>query len=193
MIKEVYAPSDYTSINQDPSIPIEKKLEIISNARPVVIAYKWINTFKITLPFVQGATSEFFKEDPNLARDPNLLLLHDLNVGDKELYLKGIGTRLLQATVRHGELLNPNLEGIRAVDAHLGLVNTFVKCFGEDNTAIFLSPHDHYGKGSDKPLKAIFDHQPPIEGEPYKVWEVQAQVDPEQVKSWELPIINNPK
>jgi GNAT superfamily N-acetyltransferase len=181
MIGEVYAPSNYVSADQDPSKSAEEKLEIINSSQSKVTENR-LGAFRVTLPYVWGASAEPF------VTDPNKLYLHDVNVGDEELYGHGIGTRLLQAAVRYGASIDPNLKSVLARNADLGLVNTLIKGLGKENVRVSLSAHDHYGFGTNNPLEAIFEHQPSKEGEPYRVWEVEALVDSEQINNWELPI-----
>jgi hypothetical protein len=188
MLGEIYAPSEYESKDADPSKTPEEKLEIISKSKTLVIPNKWRGIFKVTLPFVQGATAEIFEKDPNSSRDPNVLFLHDLNVGDKELYGRGIGSRLVKATIKYAATQKPELTGIRAVNADLGLVNTVVKAVGSENVRVSLSAHEHFGMDAKAPLEEIFMHQAPAEGSPYKIWEVNAHIEPKTIEEWELPV-----
>jgi hypothetical protein len=182
MIGEIYAPSNYDSQDQDPKRSAKEKLEIIANSAPQVVENKLLDTYKVNLPFVWGLTAEPY------VHDPDVLYLHHVNVGDEELYNHGIGTRLLKAAVAHSASKNPNLKRVIAIDADLGLVNTLIKSFGEENIRVSLAPNECYGAGTKNSLEAIFDLQPPIEGEPYRVWEVEGYIDKKQIEDWELPI-----
>jgi|GEM_PF-3757101 len=181
MSEKFYAPSEYISVDQDPTKSVEEKLEIIASATPKIIENP-LGAFRITLPFVWGVSAD--KDSIH----PNTLYLHSVDVGDEKLYRHGIGTRLLRATAKHGLSVNEDLAKLRAIEADLGLVNALIRSFGKKNVNVSLTSNDHYGLGSEKAIEEIFVTRPPENGKPYKVWEVNATFDAEQALEWELPI-----
>jgi hypothetical protein len=191
MLRDIYAPSDLKSINGDPSVPTDRKLEII-NQSPITVEHpqtsygRFItNEFGVKLPFTEGAKFSTYIN--------GCLFTSFISVGDSELHRNGIGSRLLKSAVRYAveHKKSPPVELFASGWTRLGLVNTAVEVFGQENVAVKIAGkyfENRYGWKGNKELEEIFDDQPPEEGEPYIVYCMEAMIDREQAMSWETPV-----
>lgn len=185
MLRDLYAPSNLTSRNKAPHVSRAKKLKIIASNAITAYDSMYKDCFSLKLPFVWGASLT----NPKDSRDETDLYMvaTAIDVGDEALYGEGIGTRLMKASVRYA-LEKPD-KPLRFVTGHarLGLVNTAVKVFGEDNVAIEYFGN-RYGWKSERPLEAVFDDYPLVKGLPYIVSGIDARINREQAMTWELPV-----
>jgi hypothetical protein len=182
MLRDVYAPTSYESVNQDPGLSACQKLEIIKDS-PVLIEDDGI-IIRASLPFVKGA--RILRAEDLISRHKKYLHVLKVDIGDKELYRNGIGTRLLQAGVYYELLRNPRLDTVRVSSAQLGVVNTMVEIFGLENIAVTMVGK-RYGMGQEQPLEAFLDDYPPVQGQPYWVRGIEARLNPESMEGWETP------
>jgi len=187
MLRDIYAPTDFDSNDQDPSLSPEEKLEIIDRfpvtVTPAVLSGRvYDDMCHVTLPLVRGITFA-----TGLTSSPTGLFIEHVNVGDKELYGKCIGSRLLRATCHFAVERDPHIDRLSTGWARLGLVNTVVRVLGEENVAV-TSGGQRYGWESDRALEEVFDDEPAQEGKRYLVYSIEAAIDPEQAMEWEKPV-----
>ncbi len=180
MLRGYYAPTDWKSIDKGVGIPKEIKLATIA-ASPVSVS-PIQNAHKVTLPYVDGLS--YVLRRP--ADEAPILHLERCNVGDEELYGAGIGTRLLQAAIRHGLELEPRITEFSGQWARLGMLNTIIGLVGQDNVATELDGVV-YGLGSGRKLVEMFDAVPFVDGNVYTVDRLRAQINPDTALTWELP------
>ncbi len=113
--------------------------------------------------------------------------IEHINVGDKGLYGKGIGSRLLRAAILHSYKQDARLAEVSTGCARLGLVNTMVGVLGKENVSVTMAGA-HYGWGADHWLEQVFDDRPSILGVPYLVDSITARFDPSLIAEfWEMP------
>lgn len=185
MLRGIYAPSDFTSRDLVPGISAQEKLKVIA-ASPVIATPDKVNdkvyddSFSLTLPYTDGGFFLF-----GISRMPEMLFTDHISVGDEALYGHGIGTRLLKAACRYAVERDRRVKVFSTGWARLGLVNTAIRVFGEQNVAI--EHGERYGWNSDKELAAIFDENPPKAGEKYLVGGIEANIDPSLALTWEAP------
>jgi hypothetical protein len=185
MLRNIYAPTNFHSEDKDPGKTREEKLAIIKTK--AVTARQIVRpsippSVLLELPFLEGLKYTLDRPRENTPT----IHIREIDLGDEELYRQGLGTRLVRAAVRHGLELRPDLAQLTVGDARLGLVNTVIGVFGEENVGVTVG--QTYGNGSELPLEAIFDDHPPHPGMPYKVESIRAAIDPHLAAAWELPI-----
>lgn len=182
MLRDLYAPTSYGSVNQDPGLSASQKMEIITGS-PVLLEDDGV-MIRASLPFVKGA--EILRADDLRIRHKKYLHVLKIDIGDSELYRQGIGTRLLQAGVCYELSRNPELDTVRVNSAQLGVVNTVIKVFGLENVTVTMVGR-RYGRGEDRPLEAFLDDYPLLPDQPYWVRGIEARLNPESVQEWEQP------
>jgi len=185
MLKDIYAPSDFAYSDMDPSVRVEDKLTVIA-ASPVEVVSEMEEEFSLSLPFVRGGEFSLLLWKNCRSGELPFMLAWSIDVGDKELYGYGIGSRLLRAAVRYGIETEPELTRFTTGWARLGMVNTAIKVFGADNVAIEQGGKC-YGWQSDKPLDEVFNDYPPEENKPYLVYGIDARINYDKAIQWELP------
>jgi hypothetical protein len=179
MLRGINAPTDLASMDKDPHVPPEAKLGIIRDS-PVYV-HRSLNSHKLTLPFVEGLAYT-----PVLTGKGHTMHIERMNVGDKALYRQGIGTRLLQAAIRYGLEQESRTLELSATGARLGLLNTVIGVLGAENVTTELRGN-RYGAGTDQSLETMLTDFPFVEGEPYKIQGVWAQIDPTLAEDWVVP------
>lgn len=190
MLRGIYAPSDYDTHNEDPSMSASEKLAIIA-ASPVTVDVtvagdqRYDDDVVVKLPYVYGGEVSF-----GLDEEGDAALLSDFSVGDDELYGNGIGTRLLQAGIRYALDTDPRITHVVGVWVRLGMLNTIAKSFGVDNVTVTKGGQT-YGLGTPRAVEDVFDDFPLEEGKPYLVQTVKAVIDPQKVASWEQPLVRD--
>lgn len=188
MLRDIYAPSDYDTRNEDPSLSASEKLAVIT-ASPVTIdvttvdGQRYDDDVVVKLPYVYGGEVSL-----GLGEDGCTALLSDFSVGDDELYGNGIGTRLLQAGIRYALDTDPRTTHVLGVWVRLGMLNTIVKSFGLENVTV-TKGGQVYGLGTTRAIEEVFDDFPVDEGKTYSVQTVEAMIDPQKVATWEQPLI----
>jgi hypothetical protein len=189
MLRGIYAPTDFISFDLDPALGPEQKLRAIA-AAPVTVKPWRINgkiyddDFTVSLPYIQGAI--FHAND----RENESLFTDYVHVGDETLYGHGIGSRLLRAGCRYAVERNKHIKVFTTNWARLGLVNTAISVFGEENVGV-----DHgirYGWQGEKPLDAMFDDFPPDLGKKYLVGGIVARIQLDIAMTWEEPVYTLP-
>lgn len=183
-MRKFHAPSNLGSQNFDPEIPVDEKLGIISSSNVVIEPIEFSEVapqFSASLPFTARS---FFG-----IVSGSELYASNIDLGDEELCGHGLGTRILQAAARYAVELKPNVTRFTTKHAHLGLLRTAVKVFGEQNVSVEMCGQG-YGRDSDRHLDGIFDDFIPVEGEAYVVHGIEAHIVSELVPTWESPIIN---
>lgn len=187
MLRNYYAPTDFSSVDCDPNLSVEAKLSVIE-ASPVIVkpgainSESYVDSYSLSLPFVVGA--KFYV---GLNNDSSFVHTNYFNIGDKELYGRRIGSRILRAALRYAVELNPSVETFSTGRARLGLVNTAVRVLGEENVAVRYFG-DRFGWQSDRKLDEVLDEYPPTIGEKYIVKGIEAKIDRDQAVTWELPV-----
>lgn len=182
MLRGIEAQTDFTPYDLAPDKTRDEKLAIINNS-PVLAEEHDRMSFSTTLPFTQGAC--FYH---SIFSEADLIYSDYINVGDPAIYKAGLGTRLLGAGIRHQLEHNSKLATFRTGWARLGLVNTAVAVFGEENVAV-LSAGQRFGWNSDKPINSVFEAVPYEPGKPYLVYSIDASIDSERADLWELPTV----
>ena len=194
MLRGVYAPSDFESIDSDPAIPAAVKLAVIHAARVRVTQSEFRDNFggpfDLELPFRVRASFDLCTHTDGQPLEQPYLSGERIDVSDEALYRNGLGTRLIKSAVRYGLLLEPRLQVFSTGWARLGLLNSVVKIFGEDSVAV-MHGDNRYGWNGNVPLDAIFDDLPPRAGQPYLIPAMEAAVNPEIALGWELPIVDH--
>lgn len=187
MLRDIYAPTDFKSVDADPSLSPEQKLEAIQRA-PAIVTPQIIkgvvydDSFDIKLPYVDGGVFDF-----GLTNFPNTLYSEHVNVGDSALYGHGIGSRILKAAFRYAVEQSPLITEFHTGWARLGLVNTTVSVLGLENVGV-KSGGKTYGWGGDVPLEAVFDDYPHEEGSRYLVQNICARIDRDLAMTFERPV-----
>jgi hypothetical protein len=182
MIKGIYVESDFTSIDRGPGIPVDQKLaEIASSPVKLTPVFK---DFRVRLPYTEGLMCS-----PRVDKTSGKQILHieRANIGDEALYGKGIGTRLLKSALRYALEVQPRLSEFTAQHARLGFVNTAVKVAGESEVSVVID-EVHYGLPSGPAIGDMFKDVPVSPDWAYTVDFLRASVNPDQVKTWEMPV-----
>jgi len=179
MLHNVYAPTDYGTLDYDPSVPAEEKLAKIALTPVSVIDDGYICSFD--LPYG-------FRADVLMGHDHEDGLITDFGTFDANLRQKGIGARLLGAIFRYAAETRPKITLIATGWARLGYLNTLIKVCGEENVEVENSGF-RYGNGTERSLSDIFTDQPPIPGNRYLVQQTVGLIDPKRVQLFEMPVI----
>jgi hypothetical protein len=179
MLRGISAPTDFGSIDRAPYLSADEKLATINQAP--VSACKRLNYHWLFLPYVEGLVYGLVSVDGIRA-----IHIDRLNIGDKQLYGHGIGSRLVRAAIRHSLELDSTVTQVSGTWPRLGAVNTFISVLGAKNVTI-EQYGNRYGAGTSKPLEAVFDDEPFQPGQPYKIQGVQGIIDPVKARTWELP------
>ncbi len=189
MLRNVYAPSDFESHDADPSLTAEEKLAVIAST-PVEIAHTYFGErfipeeWSVGLPFMARAHLSML---PKTKGHEAILFTDYVNVGDKNLYGHGIGSRLLRAAFRYSVQLDEDIAEFGTGWARLGLVNTVVDVLGPENVAVHKKGQ-RYGWQGERSLDELFDDHPATEGERYLVYGISAHIDRDLAMTWEKPV-----
>jgi hypothetical protein len=89
--------------------------------------------------------------------------------------------------MRYAVETNPEVETFSTGHARLGVVNTAVNVFGIENVSV-QKFGDRFGWRSDRNLDEVLDVYPPEIGKKYIVKSVEAKIDRDLAKTWELPV-----
>jgi hypothetical protein len=160
----------------------EEKLAHIVDTPVYIKQFKDSTLFHASLPCDISSSVE-----PSV-KDPHILYIHNIHVGDPELRRKGIGTRLVRSIVRYGLENDPEITGIEAVGTNLALAKTFMQAFGEDHVRVDYTRHQSYGAGQPANVHELLDTIPPASLADTHIWGVFANIDPRSAREWELPI-----
>lgn len=180
MIRGLYAPSDFESIDMDPSMSAQQKLAVIKGS-PVLVTQSR-SSYHLGLPFVAGLSFDFISVDDEM----DTLNIGVINVGDAALYGKGIGSRLVRAATRFGVETHGSVNRLTTAHARLGLLNTVVRVFGEEN--VVASSHGRqYGTGTGLTLGQLLEEMPPEPGKQYSVQGLDVSIDRTVAAAWEMP------
>jgi hypothetical protein len=181
MLRGVHVSSDLPSLNSAPDISATEKLHIIATT-PIAIIHHSAYEFDLRLPYIRDTA--FTHSLPSMVGS---LALERIDLGDEELYGHGIGSRLLTTATRFAV----GLSSVTAltVDDHprLGVLNTVISVFGEENVEARIGDISYGGQG-EHTLGQIFDDHPVQEGEPYLLSVITARIDPATAMTWEVPI-----
>lgn len=182
-MRKFHAPSLLGSQNFDPEVPASDKLKEIASAAVLIEPIEFSEVapqFSASLPYT---AQSFFGIRAGEVYATNI------DLGDEELCGKGIGTRIVQAATRYAVEHRLRATRFTTHHAHLGMLRTAEKVFGEENVAVEMCGQ-RYGRESGRLLDAVFDDFIPVEGEPYVVHGIEAHIAAELVPTWESPIIN---
>jgi hypothetical protein len=184
MLRGIYAPpTDFESMNTAPGVTRREKLEAIGLSLVALRCFPLVNIYHVGLPYVQGASFSF----ESVEEYGDTLRLEKLNVGDKELYRQGIGSRLVRAMVRYGTETRVNLAHLTVGNARLGTLNTTVRIFGQEAVSAHLYGKQ-YGRGTEVPLEHMFDEVPPEPDHYYPLDGVDVVIDRDKAAAWEMPV-----
>jgi hypothetical protein len=130
------------------------------------------NMFRTHLAHTKGATFVLEPEHQNI-------YLWDFDLGNRQLYGHGIGTRILQKVVDFGLKRNRDTATITRDIGNWAMVKTLGKVLGGDEYVKFELNGEHYGEGRDRPISAALEDFPPSleEGEDYTVRNLIGSID----------------
>ena len=181
MLRGLYAPSEFLSTDKAPSISVDRKLAFISHS-PVVLRHGDGNVFTVSLPFIGGAFLSLGSADRNES-----LHAYYVDIGDKALYGHGLGSRLIRGACRYAFDRDDRVRIFSSGWSHLGLLNTAIRVFGEENVAA-IQGDARYGWQGQQPLDKLLDDFPLHEGEAYIVGGIEANIDSALALTWEKPV-----
>jgi len=189
MLRNIYAPTDFKSVDRDPAVSVQEKLSEIAES-PVTVSHNFRrgyvkDEYIVRLPYTDGALFHVLDDE-----DGRMLVYTDhVNIGDQALYGNGIGTRLLVAGLQHALEMDPRVHEFSTGWARLGLINTAVAVLGESNVGIDAFGQT-FGYDSDRALEEVFDEFPPDPGKKYMVNGITARIDHDRVSNWESPSLD---
>lgn len=184
MLRNQYILSDLPSENAAPNIPVTEKLNLINTAPVLLVpASDNENEFDLQLPFIRDAAFTY-----GLPSMVGSIVLDRINIGDKELYGHGIGSRLVRAACRFAVEQDTRINTF-LVDEHprIGVLNTVIRVFGERQVEARIGSA-LYGRGHDRTLEQLFDDFPVQVGQPYLLSSITASIDFDTAMNWEPPI-----
>ena len=182
MIRGIEAPTDMASLDLAPWLSPEEKLAEIQQSPVTYESFRNGRALELHLPYIRCMMAHFIKTDGGRS-----MFIESINVTDRNLYKQGIGTRLIRAGIRYGIETFPDLREVSTSGARLGVVNTLAGIVGQENIEVRLAGED-YGGSHPKPLEAMFDDVPWVEGSPYKVHGIRATLDTAGVEAFEMPL-----
>lgn len=190
MLRNTFAPTDFFSRDRDPRLSPEQKLAIIAGSKPSLKFKEHEGTvrydrFRVCLPFTYGG-------DFRVKLDGAFRVLYSnlIDIGDRQLYQQGIGSRILKAAIAYTALNHGSVTEFQTNPARLGLVRTVVSALGAENTGVDMN-YTRYGWGGTRDLEALLRDHPPTPNAPYIVDSISARIDPNQAITWEQPVVVN--
>lgn len=170
---ELYAPTDPELIVVKSDVPAQDKLATIAQSPPL-IDIRDDGSYMVRFPYTDGA--EFL---PPLRNSPNKLATEYFNIGDPDLFSKGIGSRMLRAGVIFGKDRFSKIDTLSMLPwVRLGLVNTAISVFGAENITIKRSGEKLYGRnGNSGGLEDMMTEYPGVNGVGYQVQSVSCRID----------------
>lgn len=178
MLRDVYAQSDFVSKDLYPGVSIAKKLDTIAKT-PVTVATTDDGLAMFNLPYGPYLLGSL----PHRENFP--FILHDISLVDDKLYSHGLGSRLVGAAARFALSREFSPSEIHTSWLRLGLVNTFVRVFGESNVSV--THNKRYGWEGELPLEALLDI--PASKGGFRVYgRSDIRIMPEEVSRWESPV-----
>jgi len=95
-----------------------------------------------------------------IAEGTDDLTIWDIDLGNRELYGHGIGTRLLQRVVSFGLNKNSALETVSRGEGNWALAKTIGKVIGGSEFVSFEKGGVVYGERGDRPIEAVLEDHP---------------------------------
>jgi hypothetical protein len=192
MTKELWVPArpGMKSHDSNPAVSLEQKLNTIKQKRSIKVVPDltrrnpsgFKDLYRARLPYTKGVS---FLLEPESAE----ITLVDLDLGDKQLYGHGIGTRLLQRVVDYGSRKRPDIPTVSRGVGNWALVMTLGKVLGGTEYVEFEKGNRMYGAwtGHHPAERALTDY-PPEEGEEYNVKNIVGYIDRERLLSAQAAI-----